>query len=134
MNYLRAVAKPTRKTTTDYQDKAITIAGKIACLDNKCRVCGRTGEIVPHHIVHRKYGNACALPENLWPVCVPCHSRIHHNEGGFKTWLETVSPGLCDRLWAIGREICRLDWEEVYSGLLERYHAMLLEREGNERP
>src|SRR5574337_668063 len=91
MNFLRPVPKPVRETT-DYQEKAISVAGKIACLDGRCAKCGKLGAIVPHHIVHRKYGNTCALVDNLLPVCSDCHIKIHANETASKVWLEKGLP------------------------------------------
>jgi len=122
--------KPVRDSI-DYQAKAIETAGKIATFDGQCAMPGcrhtRDGgfDIVPHHIIHRKYGNTCADPENLFPVCTGCHSKIHHDETAFKAWLETVKPGLYDRLWQKAREICWLDWIEVYAVLLERWYFMM---------
>lgn len=131
-SFLKPCPKPTREST-DYQAKSIEVAGKIACIDGRCAMCGKIGEIYPHHIVHRKYGNTCALVENLLPVCVPCHSTIHHNETAFKEWLEKRSPGLYDRLWQIARDICRLDWFEVYETLLGQYYKKLKEKAAEEK-
>src|SRR5689334_22572586 len=91
--------KPVRDTT-DHQTKAIETAGRIATIDGRCMYPGcrhmraEGYDIVPHHIIHVRYGNTCADPENLWPVCIRCHSRIHHDETAFKAWLETERPGL----------------------------------------
>ena len=134
---MNPVPKPVRETT-DYQAKAIETSGKIATFDGKCRMwgCGHTREggweIHPHHIIHRKYGNTCALPENLFPCCIPCHGRIHHNETEFKQWLEGQKPGLYDMLWEKAREICRLDWDDVYGTLLMEYKRLLEEKVANE--
>ena len=124
------VPKPVRNTT-DYQAKAIETAAKIATFDGVCRMegCNHTRaagyDIVAHHIVHRKYGNTCALLANLFPVCVECHGKIHHNEESFKEWLNVTSHGLYDSLWQQAREICHLDWIDVYSDLLETLYALL---------
>ncbi len=127
MTFTRPCLKPVRNDT-DYQEKSISVAGKIACLDGKCAKCGKLGQIYGHHIIHRKYRNTCALVENLLPVCVFCHSEIHANELAFKAWLALKRPGLYDRLWEIAREICNLDWAEVYEKLLLEYKAKLEEK------
>jgi hypothetical protein len=114
------------RDTTDYLGKAIETAAKIATLDGKCAMegCRHTREggfaILAHHVVHVKYKNTAADPENLFPVCLFCHGQIHANETAFREWLAKRSPGLYDRLWEKARAICRLDFQEVYAGLLER--------------
>lgn len=112
-----------------YREKAIDVAGKIACFAGRCAFCGRMGEIFPHHIIHRSYGNTCALADNLMPVCSICHSDIHHDEKRFKAWLEQLKPGHYQKMWEIARPVCCLDFAEVYSELLTRYHSMLVEQQ-----
>ena len=122
---------PVPKPTSEHQEeeswrsKAMTIAGKIACFHGRCAMCGRLGMIFPHHIIHRTYGNTCALVENLIPLCAICHSDVHHDEARFKAWLEQRVPGLYDKLWDIARPVCTLDFMTVYKELLERYYDML---------
>lgn len=129
--------KPVRDTT-DYQAKAIEVAAKIATFDGRCGIpgCRHTREIgwdiVAHHIIHRKYSNTCAVVENLFPVCVACHSRIHHDEQAFRAWLETVKPGLYDQLFEMARRIEKVDFTDVYSDLLERLYEMLRARRERE--
>lgn len=128
--------KPTRLIANrEWQNKAINIAAKIVLLGAKCATCGRTGShsmaLHAHHIIKRKYGNTCALPENLIPLCASCHSRAHSNEAEFRTWLAKRSPGLYDRLWQLARAICTLDFEDVYAEMLEQYHAKLVEKAEN---
>ena len=127
------VPKPTRDTT-DYQAKAIVVSGKIATLSGRCAIKGcshtRIGgwDIVPHHIVHRKYGNTCALAENLFPCCVPCHSRIHHYEQDFKSQFNDMYPGLLNSLQQQARQIFKGDWADVYETLLITYKCLLEEK------
>ena len=139
MNYLKPSPKP-EYDTTDYQAKAIEVASKMACMDGKCMAegCGKTGlvhgvTLFAHHIIHRKYGNTATRVDNLFPVCLECHGKIHHNEKGFKAWLETKLPGLYDALWFIARAVCRLDWSEEYERLLLEYKQRLEEKAANER-
>jgi len=133
-NLLKPYPKP-KRDTTGYQAKAIEVAGKIATLDGRCHMEGcnhvRSNEyaIIGHHIIHRKYKNTCALPENLFPCCIPCHTRIHHNETEFKAWFESKHPGLIEHLWEKAREICHADFAEVYEALLMRYHDALVEKQ-----
>lgn len=129
-NFTKPVPKPVRDDT-DYLAKAIETAAKIATADGRCAMpgCRHTRAsgyaILAHHIVHVKYRNTAADPENLFPCCLFCHNVIHANETAFKAWLEGRSPGLYDRLWEKARTICLLDFAEVYAELLEHWHEIL---------
>lgn len=128
MTLLQSVPKPERNTT-DYKAKSIEVASKIVCLVGRCAMCGTPGEygksLAGHHIIHRRHGNTTALLINLLPVCPICHDAIHHDEDKFKAWLEYHFPGLYGQLWRIAQPVCRLDFFEVYSGLLELYYGHL---------
>ena len=130
--FLKPCPKPTRETT-DYQAKSIEVAGKIACIDGRCAMCGKIGEIYGHHIIFRTYKSTVADPDNLLPVCVPCHSKIHHDSVAFKTWLENRSPRLYARLWEKAQQIFKPDWFEVYETLLGRYYKKLKEKATEEK-
>lgn len=116
------------------RSKAMETAAKIATFRGVCLYpdCNRTREggheIYGHHIVHRKYANTCADPENLFPCCVEHHAVIHHNETAFKTMLEASCPRLYEKLWAKAREISKPDFEEIYAVLLERLYGMYQEQ------
>jgi hypothetical protein len=135
MSFTKPVPKPTRETPQrEYRDKAIAIASKIATFDGKCGIEGcnhtRKGEweIVGHHIIHRKYAGTCADPENLFPCCVPCHSRIHHNETEFLAWFDSSFRGIRSSLIKKSVLAFNIDWSEVYEKLLEQYKLMLEEK------
>ena len=115
-----------------WREKAIDVAGKIACFNGRCSFCGRLGEIFPHHIIHRSYGNTTAYPPNIIPLCSICHADCHHDEKRFKAWLEQLKPGLYQKLWEIARPVCTLRFDEVYEDLLTVYHLMLVERQKEE--
>lgn len=118
-----------------FHEKAISVAGKIACLiaRGRCSFCGRICALTAHHIVHRSYSGTCALIENLLPLCQICHYDAHHDEKRFKAWLEQLKPGHYQKMWELARPVCRLDFAEVYSELLTRYHSMLVEQQEKER-
>jgi 5-methylcytosine-specific restriction endonuclease McrA len=117
-----------------HREKAIDVAGKIACFSGRCAFCGRLGEISPHHIVHRSHANTTALVENLLPLCSICHSDAHHDEKRFRAWLEQLKPGLYEKLWLVAREIraIKIDFAEIYESLLIQYHGMLVDSQKKE--
>ena len=67
---------------------------RIRCLfGNKCAVC-RCPEksksrknLQVHHINEDKLD---CRPENLIPLCLPCHRRIHHNYGSWRSKLKQI--------------------------------------------
>jgi hypothetical protein len=134
MNYTKPYPKQEYPDDSDhrtYREKAIDVAGKIACLiaRGRCSFCGRICALTAHHIVHRSYSGTCALIENLLPLCEICHADCHRDEKRFKAWLEQLKPGHYQKMWEIARPVCTLVFSDVYEALLIQYHSMLVEQQ-----
>lgn len=56
--------------------KAIRKAA-MAKTDGKCSSCGNKADIVHHHKGYPKPWGTFDVPENIQPLCHPCHCQIH---------------------------------------------------------
>ncbi len=52
------------------------------CRTKRCAVCSKTYGVTAHHFHAKGMGGGSQLdiPENLLPVCVECHDKIHRGK------------------------------------------------------
>jgi hypothetical protein len=125
----------------DWREKAIETAKKIVRLQGECSRCGRKAPRFQMHGVHIlpvRFGNTCADINNIECMCAFCHTAdnnsAHLNERDFHEWFDEKYPGRRELLQAKARQICHLDFIEIYSEHLERLYSMLkARRDADER-
>ena len=67
-----------------------------------------------HHILTRgAYIVLMLCPWNLVPLCCFCHLFAHDHSKKFMAWLETVMPGIEEKLWTLAREWLKKPLEEI---------------------
>lgn len=56
--------------------------------ENRCRLCGATGNTQGAHLISCRYKSVAHQPDNLWALCVRCHKRWTEDPLGWDDLME----------------------------------------------